>query len=169
MSEFIVNPSSVRRLEEVKTKELGRAVPTLKRGNRGMTRSRMPQIDEPADFVRWVKSECGIPYSMDHRLVGSLKPTQKHFNTEKVRGMAENARNGKFPKIDAPIVVSRDLRILDGHHRWAALRMMSPRNKIHTYTLPVSIEEVLKCARRYGARTEKLHKVASAAWRALLV
>lgn len=163
MPDLIVNKAAVTRLSEAATKELSRAIPTIKRGHKGMVRSRMPQLECAKSFVQWLASEHNLPSSMEYVEVGSLKPTQKHFDTEKVKEMAENAQDGKFKDIDAPIVVSRDLRILDGHHRWAALRVLSPKNKMGIYRISTTIEDLIKLARQYGAKEEALHeKVAHA-------
>ena len=151
---------SLRRLFEAKTKELGRAIPVLKRGHKGKTRSQMPQIDNPIEFINWLKKVHGIPYSLERVPTGTMKPTQKHFDVEKVRGMVKSAMDGKFPKISDPVITSRDLRILDGHHRWAALRVMSPKNPMSVYRTSTTIEDLIRLARQYGARQEKLHKTA---------
>lgn len=51
-----------------------------------------------------------------------LKATQKDLVGNKVAGMLEALKNDPtHEKITAPILVSRDGYILDGHHRWAAL------------------------------------------------
>lgn len=161
MSEFEAHGPSIMRLFSTKTKELGRSIPTLRRGNKGKIRSSMPQIDDTAGFVSWLK-EQGINVVRETVAVGSLKPTQRHFDTKKVQGMAMNAMKGEFPKIRAAIIVSRDKRILDGHHRWVALRSMSPRNTMEIDRAAVGIDELIQLARQYGARTAKLYKTAQA-------
>lgn len=51
-----------------------------------------------------------------------LKATQKDLVGAKVAGMLEALKNDPtHEKITAPILVSRDGYILDGHHRWAAM------------------------------------------------
>jgi hypothetical protein len=51
-----------------------------------------------------------------------LKPTQGELDGYKVIGMIQALeKNATDPKITAPIFVSRDGYILDGHHRWAAI------------------------------------------------
>jgi hypothetical protein len=52
----------------------------------------------------------------------SLKATQRNMQGTKVAGMAAAlAENPEHPAITAPIYVSRDGYVLDGHHRWAAI------------------------------------------------
>lgn len=47
-----------------------------------------------------------------------LKASQDEVNGGKVVGMAQAMREGKIP--EAPIFITRDGYIVDGHHRWAA-------------------------------------------------
>lgn len=166
MSGLFWHGPSLRRLFEAKHKDLARSIPALKKGHGGKQRSQMPQVDDPAAFVQWLASEKHIPFTLDSVESGSLTPTQKHFSTEKVQEMAKNAMDGKFPKISDPIIVSADLKILDGHHRWAALRAMSPKNPIKIYRVSTTIEKLMSLARQFGARSENLHKKAFV-WAAL--
>ena len=52
----------------------------------------------------------------------SLKATQSELVGSKVAGMTKALENDpNHPKITAPIYVSRDGYVVDGHHRWAAV------------------------------------------------
>lgn len=96
------------------------------RGHRDEKRSQMPQFDDATleKFCAWLKRR-GVAVAETHLHASELKPTQRHFDAAKVRGMVEQYRAGKFPKLYAPLLVSADKFILDGHHRWAAIRMLA--------------------------------------------
>lgn len=52
----------------------------------------------------------------------TLKATQRNMQGTKVAGMAQALeKDPNHPGITAPIYVSRDGYVLDGHHRWAAI------------------------------------------------
>ena len=89
----------------------------------GVRRSEMPQIDPDSLKQLLVNfKEQGV--HVDHRLVNptTLSATQGNFDRKKVESiMAEmgKEKKGKEKKV-APIIVSKDNRIMDGHHRWIA-------------------------------------------------
>lgn len=62
--------------------------------------------------------ELGINTEMSTVKASELRASQDNLDGPKVVGMAQAMREGKIP--DAPIFVTRDGYILDGHHRWAA-------------------------------------------------
>lgn len=77
-------------------------------------RSDMPQISNHSKFTSDLK-ESGISTKKESVSSDSLKPTQKDFNPEKVASIkADKAYNNKA------LIVTKDNKILDGHHRWKA-------------------------------------------------
>lgn len=75
--------------------------------------------------------------------VGALKATQSEIKAEKVYGMADAHLKGKFNKIDASVVVSRDGYLLDGHHRWAALLTIDPARTMTVKVIDMDMEDLL--------------------------
>ena len=67
---------------------------------------------------RELLAELGINTEMSTVKASELRASQDNLDGPKVVGMAQAMREGKIP--DAPIFVTRDGYILDGHHRWAA-------------------------------------------------
>jgi hypothetical protein len=65
-----------------------------------------------------------------------LKATQSELVGVKVAGMSkvlEDPNHPAYGKITAPIYVSKDGYVLDGHHRWAAIvshNVANPKNPI---------------------------------------
>lgn len=111
-------------------------------GNKGIERKDMPQLKgKPSEgsaaskiqagpdgevsiekqFVESLKNQ-GVkmtPKSVD---AAQLKSTQNQLVGSKVVGMiGALEKNPKNPDITAPIFVSKDGYVLDGHHRWAAM------------------------------------------------
>lgn len=109
--------------------------------NKGIPRKEMPQLKGSAiagsDASKLEPSESGevsaeeefkkhlqrSGHEMVHKRVdaASLKATQSQLVGTKVAGMYEALKKDpKHKKIGAPIFISKDGYILDGHHRWAA-------------------------------------------------
>lgn len=77
-------------------------------------RSDMPQISNHSKMVSDLK-EAGIASKKETVAASSLKPTQKDFNKDKVDSIKKDkAYNSKA------LIVTKDDKILDGHHRWKA-------------------------------------------------
>ena len=105
----------------------------------------MPQIpkDKLQEFRKYLES-CGIKSYEDSKPLHWFKPIQKHVNLEKVNDLVNNRS-----KIDrAPLVVTEDGYLVDGHHRWVAA------NKLHLDLMPVIVcscplKEFLKVAHEF--------------------
>lgn len=105
--------------------------------SKGIPRTKMPQFkgtpvdgsfadtrkndkgegDVEPEFRELLK-ELGINTEMSTVKASELRASQDNLDGPKVVGMAQAMREGKIP--DAPIFVTKDGYILDGHHRWAA-------------------------------------------------
>lgn len=140
-------------LSKVKHLDLAKAPEgaALRGGTR--IRSQMPQIPDPAALVQAAR-KAGIAVRKGSRPADSLTPTQKHFKTDKVKKMVE-AIKANESGMKRPILVAEG-KIIDGHHRWAAYRMISPKSEVAVIELMTSPEEVIRMANRLGARTAKL-------------
>ncbi len=112
-------------------------------GNKGIPREDMPQFKgtpEPGsvadklpkdangeadteEFFKKMLEKQGINVSEPAAVQpDKLKATQSELVGVKVAGMSKALEeNPKHPKITAPIYVSNDGYVLDGHHRWAAV------------------------------------------------
>ena len=112
-------------------------------GNKGIPREDMPQFKgtpepgSPADklpkdasgeadteeFFKKMLEKQGINVSEPQAIQPDrLKATQSELVGVKVAGMSKALEeNPQHPKITAPIYVSNDGYVLDGHHRWAAV------------------------------------------------
>lgn len=115
------------------------------KGNLGLLRKDMPQIEgkDVPEFVAWLE-EKGISAKPGTIRVGDLQATQKEINAEKVRQMQGDADLGKYP-----ILISKDLYVLDGHHRWAALLADDPESEIKVVKLGLPIKALLEVAHEF--------------------
>lgn len=126
----------------------------LCRGNKGIHRIQMPVIEDTLDEFRLLLSKgkldiYRIPYigeakpsylnsGVGDRVISkeceidvrSLKPTQNQLWLGKA---IEMALDGEALK--EPLIVSKDNYVIDGHHRWAALLLLSIYRKRHLYKM----------------------------------
>lgn len=111
-------------------------------GNKGLTRIQMPQLSgeaipgSPAEKLpqrghgtgevmgekafRAALEAAGIKVTDGRKKASHLRATQNELVGANVAGIADVMRHGSNPELDAPIFVTRDNYIVDGHHRWAA-------------------------------------------------
>jgi hypothetical protein len=136
--------------------------------NKGIPRERMPQLKgmalpgTPADslpkaangevdsekaFIASLK-EKGVKMTPKKVDASRLKSTQSQLVGAKVAGMtAALQKDPSNAAIRAPIFVSKDGYILDGHHRWAAVVGLSLHNdapvEMDTIVVDLSAEELV--------------------------
>ena len=120
------------------------------KGNLGIKRKKMPQINEAVmkDYLKFIKKSSKV--SKRKVSVNTLKSTQNEISLNVIR--ERQSTYSKRKKI-APIIVSNDNYILDGHHRWATLRDCNmypkicnhkPSLKIDAYKIDMPIKKLLK-------------------------
>jgi hypothetical protein len=124
-------------------------------GNLGIDRKDMPQLSDEV-IPHFLKSyqDKGTSVTKGTEEVGRLKATQGEINAEKVMGMVQAYKDGKFNPADAPIIVSRDGYVLDGHHRWAALLVADPSNRMKIYRVDTPIQTLLADAKGFKGVTQ---------------
>lgn len=116
--------------------------------NLGIDRANMPQIasDKVPEFIRFLKTEYGIPTKRIEYPIRDLKLTQKDINHEKILGMYRSAPEAALKK---PVIVSKDGYVLDGHHRLVALVNRDMNAKIDSYLVNTDINNLLAHAREF--------------------
>lgn len=149
---------------------------TIIRTGKGVQRKRLPQIpkDEIVDFIRYVQTlsypERRNPVFVQNDVPGEeygsggnqynvglttdvavaaakvpikfLKPIQNEINAEKVHGMLQNIESIK----NDPFIVDKDNKILDGHHRLAALKQWNPDYIVKAIRVDIPIEDLIRAA-----------------------
>ena len=122
--------------------------PEICAGNLGIPMKKMPQL-EGESLEKWLGALLlkGVVVEANEVSVSDLKATQREIKGEKVAGMAQAFREGKFNPMDKSIIVSRDGYILDGHHRWAAgVFLQPPPNNMSVIRVDMPIRELLDSA-----------------------
>ena len=119
-------------------------------GNLGIKRLAMPQIrsDLVPDFMAQLKAR-GIDVGHGRRAAAELRATQSSLNVEKVQGMIDSP-DMDMNALTKPIIVSQDGYIMDGHHRWAALRTIDPKAQIPTIEVGLPMRDLLVAAYSYS-------------------
>ena len=91
---------------------------------------------------------------------GKLLPIQSQVWLEK---LVKNIDKFGVPKqgspvTDATLIISKDNRIIDGHHRWGQAVLSDPGLKMQVLKVPFDLEELLLIARTYGAAKGRAYK-----------
>lgn len=119
----------------------------------GMTfgRNLMPQIstEQMKSFLSYLDDN-----DVEHRdvkvVANALKPTQSEFNFDQVEVLMHSPR-----KKDKKIIVSKDLYVMDGHHRWLADYNKDKGMNIDVHMVDLPILELLRLAKQFGGVTYK--------------
>jgi hypothetical protein len=121
---------------------------TFKGATLGIPRSDMPQIkqEDIAGFLVFLR-KLGIKYREETIAVGKLKPTQKDFSEEKVKGMMKDMTIAEIT--NTVFLASQDNYTADGHHRYVAARRTSPHTKVKILRVMLSIVELLNVIKKY--------------------
>jgi hypothetical protein len=84
--------------------------------------------------------------------IGDLKPIQKQIYYDK--SMTQITTNGvdnsrKFLS-KSTFVVSSDLHIIDGHHRWLSALLLDPKLKVNVLMIDLPIHQLLDLSKAFG-------------------
>lgn len=117
----------------------------------GMARASMPQIPNGALKEKFIAEQAARGVSTDAESVPAtaLKPTQADFNPDNIQYLRDAVKAGTF-KDTNPLIVSREGRVLDGHHRWAGAALDGEKLSVLRVDLP--IHELLAEAKAFNTR-----------------
>lgn len=121
----------------------------------GMEADESGEVDTEPVFKEMLK-EKGIKTLQTQIPADKLKATQKDLVGAKVIGMmGALEKDPNHPKITAPIYVSRDGHVIDGHHRWAAIvayNAAHPDKQIpmKTTVLDMDIKDAIPMANKFA-------------------
>lgn len=120
----------------------------------GLERKEMPQIDyNKLDDFKEHLANNNVSYTEDLQVnLDLIKPSQKEIDVGKSRKMLETA-----PKyvLVRPVVLSKDMYLIDGHHRWYA-NVLGGRQSINAIVVDMNARELLKLASDYNSiKTEQ--------------
>jgi len=125
----------------------------------GIDRKDMPQIyeeymDKYIDFLE----EEGVDYKMEYEVeVGKLKPTQENISIPRIKKILTRLENGyytdtqgaKLNPLSRRLIATKDGYILDGHHRWATLLFLSPKNKMDVLRINANIKDLVELSKNF--------------------
>jgi hypothetical protein len=128
------------------------------KGNLEIPRAAMPQIDNNLidKFLVFLEeiddkiSACprsGVYCKPSKTPVDMLIPTQNEIRTSKSNSIALSILRGEMKMEDSPIIISEDNYILDGHHRWAAMKLLSYFKTLPSNELYDKLWNILKDAK----------------------
>lgn len=121
-------------------------------GHKEIPRRLMPQIYNTRKFARNIKRKYGIKSHTEMVRPDSLIPSQEEIKKAVVRKIGEAMASGKYK--DAPIVISKNKYVIDGHHRWAARKKYAPTKKIRALVVHKKAMDVLGIAAAEGQPRE---------------
>lgn len=76
-------------------------------------------VDLTEHFIQALQ-DVGVSVTDKEVPASHLRASQRELEGSKVAGIAKAMEAGANPALDAPIFVTRDGYVIDGHHRWAA-------------------------------------------------
>jgi len=117
-------------------------------GGLGISREKLPQIRSfhVNDFRKWAKTE-GVD-SIERKVkVSDLKPIQNAVNVNRINKLKKSSSPEEIAS--KAVMVSQDNYLIDGHHRWYALKQLKSDTQLSAIVLQVSIVEALRIMKRY--------------------
>jgi len=154
------NESSEEETKEVISEEseepTERGIINLDFGMR-LPRMQLPQIKstDVSEFIKWLdeKEVDSLETSMR---VGELTPIQKEINIDKTDSRAEKHNSGEINlSTGKPVMVSSDEYLIDGHHRWYALRELNPENRLDVVIIDTPILDLISLMKEFPKTTYK--------------
>jgi len=132
----------------------------------GLSRADLPQVKsgDMDNFREWLQ-EQGVESFKSSMEVGELNPIQKEINLEKIQSMMEKHAAGEIDLVTGkPVMVTEDEYIIDGHHRWFALRELDETNEMETINIKLPVKKLLKIVKDYPKVSYKTTQMEGAQW-----
>lgn len=106
----------------------------------GFDRGSMPQIKDLDGFEKFVNSK-GVGTKTINVPALQLIGSQNNLDMEKVSGISKNKEYGK-------LLVTSDMQVIDGHHRWAAA--FNNGDNVSALVVDLPIQELLNFASEFS-------------------
>lgn len=105
-------------------------------------RKYMPQVDtkDLPDAIKRLK-ESGVGVGVEQVPTSAIQPSQTNYIPEKVNRIIEAIKGGEYI---GPVILSKDLRIVDGHHRVIAVKQITDGAKMNAIVIDLPIKKALK-------------------------
>ena len=97
----------------------------------GISRSEMPQIpaEKTKGFLNYL-TRTGCKYERVEKSANELTPSQGELDTDKADKIWNDGNS-----LNSEIIISKDGYVLDGHHRWFAVKRNAPNEKLNCIQL----------------------------------
>ena len=125
----------------------------LCKGTLGIPRILMPSLDDPNDFLTRIHRQFSITHERETCKMSDLLPAQGEIRRNRVNGAAAGMNDTGKVRVKnpngstgfaAPIIISQDNYIVDGHHRWAAAHEKGlQENRIPVIRIMAPIQDIL--------------------------
>lgn len=158
------NQKEIDRVEAM-NKELGNKIKAMSEeviepnDNLGYSRNEMPQIDfkHLESFLSYLQ-ENKVTIIKTKIKAKDLKPIQKELETDKADRIWKQSQKEKDENINPLqrlVFVSKDNRLLDGHHRWLAAQRNKPEFKMNCLVIDKDVKEALKLMHSFDKTTKR--------------
>lgn len=107
----------------------------------GLDRDDMSQVKDLEGFLRWAKMQ-GVSSYVDEIEARNLQPVQTEFRQDRVDAIPDE-------KLEDPILISKDNRVLDGTHRWVKHWQGHPAAEVPCVILDLDAEKALALIREW--------------------
>lgn len=135
----------------------------------GYARVEMPVID-PGDLEDFrekllrgdfpLRTATGVPAKYVQVPAGNLRPTQKEVWLDKIFGAI--AKQGPPCSgslvLRTPVIVSAELNLVDGHHRWAQVFLKNPDLEMNALQIVLPIQRLLEVGVLYSDEVGNVRK-----------
>jgi len=122
-----------------------------------MPRMNLPQIKstDVQEFCDWLESK-GVECLKSSMRVGELTPVQKEINIDKTNSMKAKHEAGQIDLSNGkPVMVSGDEHLVDGHHRWYALKELDENNEIDVIIIDAPILDLISLMKQFPKTSYK--------------
>lgn len=123
-----------------------------------LPRHLLPQIpgDVLPEFIAYMEAN-GVPYTRCRKPAKDLRASQRDGDKEKVESLMQEPE-----KLKAPLIISKNGWILDGHHRWAAAMALDPNMEMDCVKFECTINELVALGHKFGPSFRKtVHETTS--------
>jgi disulfide oxidoreductase YuzD len=122
------------------------------KGAKNIPRKLMPQIYDATKFAKIIKKKYNVDSVFTKAAMGDYFPSQNEINEDRVNGVIGAIKKRTLDSY--PLVVSEDRYIIDGHHRWAAYKKLSPNKPVDVLVVKKPVNEALGLAIAVGTERE---------------
>ncbi len=121
-----------------------------------LDRKTLPQIqdDDRLLFQDFLERK-EVTFSFVKLPVKVLKPMQNNLIKKKIEEIKEQLKKNPNLYKTWTLYVTHDYRILDGHHRWAALKQTKPDTNIQCVVVNVSFPELITLGHDFNIEENK--------------